>query len=1477
MTYDAGSAFIQLVPSLRGFQAAVDAEMAKIGKQAGDLWAEAFQRSAQSRLGSLDVGPGAAGSAKQGQSQGGAFADAFKARVQAALRDLPSPSINLRTDADRKIAQIRLELRDLANQRVGVDIDAATASAKITDLQARLKALSTGASDVRVRVNAGAAAAELAALQAEVDRLDGRNVDIDVNDRGSIGSAAGGVSGLLAGILTLGPALIPIGAAAVAGIGAISLAAGAGIGAIGVLALGLSGISDGVKNLGKLQLAASHDAAAASARQAASAQAVEAAQRGVAAAESGLANARQNASAAAVRASEAVAKARQSLAETEKAAARDIADAQRSLKDTQVQAAQQITAATRRLADAQEQASTRIQAALATQARAERSLADAQTRAKQAQDDLVTARTDAATQLEDLDARVVDGALSQRQAVLDVADAQQGLNDTLKDPKATDAQRAQAQLTYDQAVQHLTELQTQNGRLAEQQAAAAKAGVDGSAQVVSAQLAIAAANQAVKDAQTEATATAASVTKAQIDGALAVGQAQRDLAQTQQTAARSVIDAQRGLADAQEQAAVRIGKAQQSVGDAVRAQAEQQRQAAFSVAQAQAGVVSALAAVEAASRSAGTTGRTEVERIQEKLDKLSPAGLRFATFLHDVLGPAFRGLKATAQDNLLPGLQSGLEALLPLAPLVEGVVGELARAMGTLFREAGQALGAPFWMSFFRFMADTAQPIVLGIGHVIGNLAQGFAGLLMAFLPVSQQIGGGVLSLSERFAAFGANTNGSGGFRGFMDYLQAALPRVADFFVSVGTTAGHLIEALAPIGTVVLGAIKGLADVINLIPVDVLGALLAGIISIVAAGYAFAKVMALVNLVIDANPFVLLGLAIVGLVAGLVYAYKNSETFRDIVNGVFEAVKRVAVDALGFIVQGLQFVLNYYAKMLDLLGHVPGFGWAKDAAEAVRNLGLKVDDLTLSHGKASTASLQLKANQDALRTAQDNLKTATGGLNDELQKSISKFTILRQGSLDQATATSGLMAATDALRESLKTNGATLDVNTASGRANQQAVIDVARALNDKVTADFKTNESTLGVGRAMDTAAAQIKANKDRLVEIMTQSGLSEAAAKRLVDQILLTPAQVRTQFNSPGLLQAHAQVDTLREKIEGLKDRTISINVVEGHTVADAAGKFSGLDHYATGGVVPGWSPGVDNHLIAVSGGEAILRPEATRYLGTEWIHSLNRAARQGSLPAFANGGIVGRKVNVGVGLSPLIDFTGSLDRLVQAAINRAVIGAGSSAVAASGVLGPAGPGDYPALIAYLQSTALPFRVNATTGGTHATGSYHYQGRAVDFGPAGLSSGSAAGQAVMQQIFDAFLPIAGQLKELFFTNAAQGFNIKNGQRIAPFPEHRDHVHTAFDNGGYLSPGASTVFNGLGQPEMILTPSQWSSMATLAARGTAQTASLAPEDRLLLERLADRPVQLQVRERVLAETVRDYSADRSLHGEPGWSPRGGT
>lgn len=104
---------------------------------------------------------------------------------------------------------------------------------------------------------------------------------------------------------------------------------------------------------------------------------------------------------------------------------------------------------------------------------------------------------------------------------------------------------------------------------------------------------------------------------------------------------------------------------------------------------------------------------------------------------------------------------------------------------------------------------------------------------------------------------------------------------------------------------------------------------------------------------------------------------------------------------------------------------------------------------------------------------------------------------------------------------------------------------------------------------------------------------------------------------------------------------------------------------------------------------------------------------------------------------------------------------------------------------------------------GAITATGnrSYHSMGRAVDVPPR---------MDVFNWIRANF---GGRTRELIFSPAG-GAQVHNGRPHMytgiTRANHWDHVHWAFDEGGYLPTGITPVFNGTGKPEPVFTSAQW-------------------------------------------------------------------
>lgn len=72
--------------------------------------------------------------------------------------------------------------------------------------------------------------------------------------------------------------------------------------------------------------------------------------------------------------------------------------------------------------------------------------------------------------------------------------------------------------------------------------------------------------------------------------------------------------------------------------------------------------------------------------------------------------------------------------------------------------------------------------------------------------------------------------------------------------------------------------------------IKVIVAVVAVIATVVQIVKIWTAVQAALNLVLDANPIGLIIIAVAALAIGLIYAYKHSKTFRDIINGAFHAI-----------------------------------------------------------------------------------------------------------------------------------------------------------------------------------------------------------------------------------------------------------------------------------------------------------------------------------------------------------------------------------------------------------------------------------------------------------------------------------------------------------------------------------------------------------------------------------------------------------
>lgn len=209
-----------------------------------------------------------------------------------------------------------------------------------------------------------------------------------------------------------------------------------------------------------------------------------------------------------------------------------------------------------------------------------------------------------------------------------------------------------------------------------------------------------------------------------------------------------------------------------------------------------------------------TTENLEAMRLA--LAEVGPAGAEFAEFLSG-LAPALDEVQNVARGGMFPGLQEGIENLLPLLPQVERIVGNIAEALGGLAADAGDALSSERFEAFFDYIETDAGPTLDDFGRATGNVVEGLANLMVAFAPLSRDFSGGLEDMTRSFAEWTAGLSETEGFQEFVAYVRQSGPQVIDLLGSLGNALVGIAQAAAPFGQAVVPALTALADILGAI------------------------------------------------------------------------------------------------------------------------------------------------------------------------------------------------------------------------------------------------------------------------------------------------------------------------------------------------------------------------------------------------------------------------------------------------------------------------------------------------------------------------------------------------------------------------------------------------------------------------------------------------------------------------------------
>jgi len=332
------------------------------------------------------------------------------------------------------------------------------------------------------------------------------------------------------------------------------------------------------------------------------------------------------------------------------------------------------------------------------------------------------------------------------------------------------------------------------------------------------------------------------------------------------------------------------------------------------------------------------------------------------------------------------------------------------------------------------------------------------------------------------------------------------------------------------------------------------------------------------NAALSANPIGLVVIAIVALVAGIVLAYNKFSWFRAAVNAIWNWLKSAVVTTINFIRDHWQLIVAILLGPLGIAFAVVTRYWTQ-----IKNFIMGAVNAVINF----------------IRDHWKLIVTIIGGpLGAVVVLIISNWNRIK----------SAISAAMNFITGFLRTSW-----NTA--KAVVSSVMNAIWSVVNNAWNRVKSTTSNVmnGVRSVISSVLGHIKSAFSGAVSSIATiwSRLQEAARKPVNFVIGI--------YNN------------------GIRPLVRNLSKMVGHEVDPG-----GVKTFAKGGIMPGYAPGKDSLLAAVSPGESIFRPEFTRAVGPGWVTQANALARRGGPSAvrdwlvgggklggegigFANGGVV------------------------------------------------------------------------------------------------------------------------------------------------------------------------------------------------------------------------------------------------------------
>lgn len=307
-----------------------------------------------------------------------------------------------------------------------------------------------------------------------------------------------------------------------------------------------------------------------------------------------------------------------------------------------------------------------------------------------------------------------------------------------------------------------------------------------------------------------------------------------------------------------------------------------------------------------------TTGATK-DQISAVEDWISKTSVATAT-ADDQLRPALAALARTtgdvsqAQDLLGIALNTAAATGKPVELVAQSLSKAYAGNLGALNKLVPGLVDTTDKSVTFADAMAALQEKTAGAAEVAAN-NDPYKKMGIAVDEAKEAIGAGLLPILQQLTPILVNVAG---------FIQDNASKISTLMIAIGALSGAIL------------AINGALKVYEAVT-----------LAVKAATAIWTVAQAALNIVLSANPIGLVVIAIGALVAALIYAYNNSETFRNIVNAVFLSLKTTVLAVFTVIRTTIETVWNWLKEYVvpfvetQIKANIAAFNLLKDVVVTV--------------------------------------------------------------------------------------------------------------------------------------------------------------------------------------------------------------------------------------------------------------------------------------------------------------------------------------------------------------------------------------------------------------------------------------------------------------------------------------------------------------------------------------------------------------